>query len=118
MTKPWPGLDPKKDEVTFNVTQLRNVLGDLERDLKRLQRPGPGSQTEAVSKISMPRNPLYDVDWPPADAFFTTLSNGANFIGYTYSEVVRKYEIALGLIRAAEQNNGSTESGNTQTASV
>lgn len=116
--RPWPGLEPKPDEVTFEAKVLEGIAKDLEADLKRMLGTGAGTPTD-FAKHALPMTLMVDPDYAPGAAFIETLQNGQQYFGLVYQEIIEKYATAIELIYAGAGVQKEVETSNTGlTASI
>lgn len=110
---PWPGLDPKPEEITFDADVLKGIAKDLQDDLDRLLGHGAGTPTD-FEKHALPKTVMMlDPSYAPGAAFIETLQNGQTYFGLVYKEIIEKYEAAIKLIEAAAGVQEKVETTNT-----
>ncbi|GAA4223401.1 hypothetical protein FHR32_001256 [Streptosporangium album] len=100
LTTPWPGLDPKKDEIEHNPTKLKNLATDLQNMLTRLQGTETGSLSDASMRTTVMALSTVTEDWPAGKFLFDAMEKGNKEFTHVYQEIINKLEAAIVLIQA------------------
>lgn len=115
---PWPGLEPKPDEIEFDHKVLEGIAKDLHHDLNRLLGREAGTLVD-FAKLAYPMTLMIDPDHEPSKALMDTLQSGQEYFGLVYQEIIEKYATAIELIYAGAGVQKQVETHNTGlTASI